>query len=103
MTRHEVAIFDHATRTVHRAAVGEGKHMQADCGHYAGDATIGPRYLVAGMASGATDCPTCWPTTHGVAEVVTVATCECGAQLMADTEAGALALLTAHIDEAGPC
>lgn len=40
---------------------------------------------------------------YALAEVVTVATCECGAQLMADTEAGALALLTAHIDEAGPC
>ena len=55
-------MLDHATRTLHLPALGEGKHLQTECGLSLSDVTVGPRDIVDKVVSvPITDCVECWP------------------------------------------
>jgi hypothetical protein len=61
--RDEMALVDHATRLVHRAAVGWSlwPQMHTQCGITLEAATVGAHWAVANVLTAATDCAECWP------------------------------------------
>ena len=93
--RPEVAMIDHELRTVHRAAPGQT--MTTDCGQRLHFVTLAAREIADTVLTNAELCATCWPSTHGMAAVVTLASCQCGAEFEGQTEGEAMAQLDEHI------